>query len=87
LKTVPDDVEDETHPQNETNDEVTSDDIGKQGMSDATLRVMKMVDYLETVQKDGTVNLDDSSRAQSDDDAENEDVGAVVVEKHTIWPS
>lgn len=83
LETIPDDVEEETPPpQSQTNDEVTSDEVGKQGMSDATLRLMKMVDYLENVQKDGKANLDDSSRAQSDgdngaDDDENEVVGEV----------
>lgn len=78
LENTPD-AEEEKPPQSQIDDEVTSDEVETQGMSDATLRLMKMVDYLESVQKDGTANLDAGSKGKrdNDDNNENEVVGSV----------
>jgi len=77
LENTPD-AEEEKPPQSQMDDEVTSDEVETQGMSDATLRLMKMVDYLESVQ-DGNANLDAGSKGKSDNDDnnENEVVGSV----------
>eukprot|EP00984_Skeletonema_dohrnii_P015632 scaffold6778_cov97-Skeletonema_dohrnii-CCMP3373.AAC.8 len=73
LENTPD-AEEEKPPQSQMDDEVeaTSDEVETQGMSDATLRLMKMVDYLESVQKDETANLDAGSKGKSDNDDNNE---------------
>jgi len=80
LENTPD-AEEEKPPQSQMDDELeaTSDEVETQGMSDATLRLMKMVDYLESVQKDGNANLDAGSKDKSDNDDnnENEVVGSV----------
>ena len=78
METIPDDVEEETPPQSQMDNEAMSDEVGKQGlMSDASLRLMKMVDYLENSQRGGKAD-DDSSRAKNDDDndVKNEVVGS-----------
>ena len=81
LENTPD-AEEEKPPQSQMDDELeaTSDEVETQGMSDATLRLMKMVDYLESVQKDGNANLDAGSKDKSDNDDNNENevvVGSV----------
>lgn len=67
-------VNEEKPPQSQT-DESVSDENEKQVVSDASLRLMKMVDYLESAQKDGNANLDASSKAT--DDNENDENDAV----------
>mmetsp|Transcript_4065 Transcript_4065/g.6786 ORF Transcript_4065/g.6786 Transcript_4065/m.6786 type:complete len:335 (+) Transcript_4065:1002-2006(+) len=71
-------VNEENHPQSQT-DVVVSDENEKQVVSDSTLRLMKMVDYLESAQQDGNTNLDASSKAMDDNDEydENDTVGSV----------
>eukprot|EP00985_Skeletonema_marinoi_P005625 scaffold2441_cov102-Skeletonema_marinoi.AAC.3 len=79
LENTPD-AEEEKPPQSQMDDELeaTSDEVETQGMSNATLRLMKMVDYLESVH-DGNANLDAGSKGKSDNDDnnENEVVGSV----------
>ncbi len=61
----------EEKPQSQIDNENMSGEVEKQGIADATLRLMKMVDYLESAQKDGTANIDADSKGNSDSDDNN----------------
>jgi len=65
------------------------DEVRKQGLSDASLRLMQMVDYLEKGQKCKEANLDINSQiAENDlDDDENEvEVSSKIKVDSTILP-
>jgi len=74
---------DEEKPQSHVDNENMSGEVEKQGIAEATLRLMKMVDDLESAQKDATANLDAGSKSKSntDDNNENEAAEANNLEK------
>lgn len=76
-------VNEEKPPQSQT-DEVVTGENEKQVVSDASLRLMKMVDYLESAQKDGNADLDASSKADDDDDNDEDDAEELTEESNDL---
>lgn len=66
-------VNEEKPPQSQTDEVVTGENEKQVVVSDASLRLMKMVDYLESAQKDGNADLDSSSKADDNDENDEDD--------------
>lgn len=69
------------------NENMSNEEVEKQGIAEATLRLMKMVDDLESAQKDGTANLDAGSKCKSDNDDNNENDSLAKLEVDTSLQS
>jgi len=65
----------------------SGDEAGKQGMSDASLRLMEMVDFLEDAQKNGEANKDECCPDETAVDGEAEDLAKLEVDTSARPPS